>query len=481
MSSGLPTEPGKEPCDFGMFQPTPIGGHGTAMMAQLNASGPLCIGHAEDKHRLGVDADGNPINAGHISTAGYFYGDQMRDGPLYFEQQFYESVRNFPLRSPVHLVWDDNLAHSFAGGARRGMWRWYAEVPYVSPPTTPPPPIDPPGGPGDPTTPGPPRTPGNPGTPGSPGVPGGPGTPRIPPFPPDIDPPRLPDPAPDKTIRMRPGVNVGVQDPMLPPGDDLIGDPFYTPQGHGAGGANIVGQQIDDARSLYSILHPSHESFAAIGFRPQLWARGVEAFEHNPAYSEHIYDEEYQRPQVLSLRPWAAQTDSPGWDYTERPNASRARGGTADGGVLFAPPEFEMEDYFGIGRRDISSPTTTGYITAAPGAEFAMGEPVSDGGLTAASVILNRNTASADAPFRVQQLNSSRVLTTILQAYVSQSSGSIQVSTPGDLSADGDIIGGGFQTTGGQTGITQVVSFLADGTNHELTFTEGLLTGYSAT
>lgn len=181
----------KAPKDIGKFTPQRAEGQGVALMASLGGYGPLHCGAEHDQHQFGHDRDGNPINAGHISTSAYFFLSSQRDAPLDFEAGLYPHPPGYPLKSRVHLSYDILSFHEF-GGRRvgspppRGKWRWWTEVPYLAPkpdgpitgqPRPPyPPPLPPP--PGGPITPGPGRpTPGGggPPTPG-PGDPGGPTT-----------------------------------------------------------------------------------------------------------------------------------------------------------------------------------------------------------------------------------------------------------------------------------------------------------------
>ena len=151
---------GSMPSDYGRkFKPRASGTHGVSMMSSVDAGGPLHCGHINDKHRLGTDRDGNPINSGHISTKALYYQNVGRDGPLFFEGPYAESG-GMPLVSRVHLTWDKDTTHGWVLGGREGVWRWFCEVPDMPP--------QPPGEPGQP---------GQPGQPGEPGQPGGPITP----------------------------------------------------------------------------------------------------------------------------------------------------------------------------------------------------------------------------------------------------------------------------------------------------------------
>jgi hypothetical protein len=153
-----------------------------------------------------------------------------------------------------------------------------------------------------------------------------------------------------------------------------------------------VGTVSTEDVALYTLFRPMAQGFAALNFRPQLTVSGYPNFEHNPQLPTSMYfrDEE-ARPQVLAMHAWGAQSVDEGeFDYTEDPSTSRARGGTGDGGILYHPPRFELEDYYGLNDRDVSDVSsdvaTTGYVLAAPGVCFALGLPNPDGTLQANAV-----------------------------------------------------------------------------------------------
>lgn len=440
------------PCEFGEFKRRDMGARGTAFFAAMGASGPFHAGAMEDKHRLGVDADGQPMNSGHIATDAYFFRDASQDGPLLFEGA-YPYPPSWPLLAKTHLTWDPAPAHAWMGGQRQGVWRWWTEVPYcdsddgddpppITPPTTPTSPPGPGGpgtpGPGGPTTP-PTRPPRNP--PGRGGG-GGPTTPTGPPSEPipggGDGPRRGPVTAPTRGPGSRRSgftyydlVGADQGDPVPPPtseggrgkgaitvptrGPGAFRDGPVIPQGGPARGRNLgpngqgsdgmlrdgrrpagVIERVGEGRETlgsYEIFHPMRESFGALGFRPQLWVSGYPNFEHNPGLNATVYQgEERTRPQVVTLRAWGRQNQSGDWDYEERPRLSRARGGATKGGVVFTPPMFEMEDYLGIGDRakDPTTRATTSFVAAAGGVGLALGEPSTDGALTEDSYVLHR-------------------------------------------------------------------------------------------
>lgn len=491
--------------DFGRFSPKPKRGKGVAFMAHVGACGPLHPGAGGDKHQIGLDKDGHPMNSGHIATEAYFYRDQQFDGPLLFEGIWPDDVKSFPLKSYVHLEWDEGQQHKSVAGNGRGKWRWWAEVPDMTPtpPTTTPPTISPPttrptgpgnpgpggptrpGGPG-PTGPGPTRPGGGPGggpiRPGpgpgrswvsgpSAGGGGGPtrpggggGGPTRPggsgsaghysgggaPGPEDRGGPRRPGPA-------APGAPAPGSGPPGP-GDDgwddsrflgsggiipvvgPIGGPGGGGTGPGGGPAvdivnvddanpwtgesrtppgvvQAVGDAGVEARGLYTIFRPFASSFGgALSYRPQLWLKGYPNFERNPSLEGRMYElDEHVRPQVLAAHPWGGTNTADGdWSYVIRPDDSRARGGVANGGLIYHPPEFEMEDYFGINSAvNTDAPSSVGYVGHAPGVRVGFGAPNIDGTMADGSTVIYTATAGGDLV--VGQLASGAV-TEILQA-----------------------------------------------------------------
>ena len=154
--------------------------------------------------------------------------------------------------------------------------------------------------------------------------------------------------------------------------------------------------------ALYTLFRPMAQGFAAVNFRPQMTISGYPSFEHNPQMPAPMYfADEARRPQTVAMHAFGGQLANEGeWDYVEAPESSRARGGTADGGVVFHPPRFELEDYYSIGNSgaDVEATTganaTKGYVLAAPGVCFALGLPNADGTLAANSVTLSQVPAA---------------------------------------------------------------------------------------
>ncbi len=348
------------PCKFGEFEKSSVNGHGTTLMAQKKSCGPLSGGSGSgDKHYMGDCKDGNPITSGHISRNAYFFMDDERDGPLFFEDKKWPKPGDLPMVSHVHLVFDKEEDHKWLETTKDGQWKWYATVPYFCP--------DPGGG-------------------------------R--PFTPTRDP--------------------------------------RKPLTHFTGGRSDavrnVGELSADRHALFEIFHPMVEGFAQMSFRPELMVKGAQSFRRNPEASlESIKADEARRPQILGLRTWGAQNNSGDWTYVADPDTSRARGGTADGGVLLSPPEYELEDYFAINSAaDVYTVGTTSYFTAAPGTGFGLGTPNSDGGLNAKAIqITQAGGAALNDPLIVAQLNSSRVAKTLFKGELDQASGEVLVTIGG--------------------------------------------------
>ncbi len=117
--------------------------------------GPISVGGAADQHQLGQDADGHPINSGHISLNAYFRnGDGSFDGPLMHSGEW-KGANDAPYSTYVFMEYDASIPHPFALGTRFGRHRWRAKCFQYVPDTPTPAPHDPttPGHPGDPKKP----------------------------------------------------------------------------------------------------------------------------------------------------------------------------------------------------------------------------------------------------------------------------------------------------------------------------------------
>lgn len=208
----------------------------------------------------------------------------------------------------------------------------------------------------------------------------------------------------------------------------LINPPPITGQ-LAPGEKHSIGSNTPEDRELFLIHHPMMESYGALAFRPQLWVSGYANLEHGPSLGGDLMrEEESFRPQVIALRSWGAQSADGLWDYRQDDQQSRARGGITDGGIFYCPPEFEPEDYFGLGEaKDVFAPSTQGFVTAAPGVAFALGTPVLDGGLAAASVTIAQ-TVGTNQALDISQLDSTRVPRQHIGCELDQATGEVVVS-----------------------------------------------------
>jgi hypothetical protein len=232
--------------------------------------------------------------------------------------------------------------------------------------------------------------------------------------------PEIPQPVP----RPDEGLDYTPLDPLDP---EPPNDPFSGPQQFGSGGGRPRGSidaigEADGVVDAYSIFHPMQEGFGALVFRPQLTRAGLPNFEHGPHLSRGVIkSDERVRPQTLALRAWGDQS-SGDWAYDEAPRASRSRGGTARGGVMLSPPQFELEDYLvGTAGRVVDQLTTRHYFAAAQGVAIALGEPSDDGTLLPGSVTFDRydaTTTSNRRAWRVAQIDANGDAVDMLRARI---------------------------------------------------------------
>lgn len=194
-----------------------------------------------------------------------------------------------------------------------------------------------------------------------------------------------------------------------------------------------VGEVERGDRALFVIHHPLHESFAATSWRPQLWVRGAPHFERaNDLDANRFRNDEARRPHVLTARAWGAQNANEGWQYAEDPHVSRARGGIAAGGVVFAPPHLEGEDLFDVGGAvsPLTSPTAAAVLLA-PEVSLAFGLPMLDGGLRAGALRWRQLATSSRAPLVLEQLDAARAPVELLRAEVDGATAEAVVSLAG--------------------------------------------------
>lgn len=328
---------------------------GVAVLASVSVwdGGFLNTGAYGDKHVLSQDADGNPINAAHISTATNFVGgvydsvnNSLNDGPLRFEGNGTESKNEAPYPVNVHFFYDNSIKYSWVGGPRygtstpnsmQGMWIWRSSCFQTVTKT--------PGTPHPPTTPSTPNPPGNP----------GPTTPTTHPY------------------------DNGFNSPIWGPGNNKATTPKFS---HiDAQASKILVPRIKGASTA------EISESGSLG-RPQKYANGAVDLRNQDGWMNIIALEEQEKkaPAVGRLAWIGAQKGTIGgpylstspadqdWKYTQTPNNSREVGGTASGVLCLMPPEVSPEDV------DVNfAPTgialSNTYFLAVPGARFASGLP----------------------------------------------------------------------------------------------------------
>ena len=113
----------------------------------------------------------------------------------------------------------------------------------------------------------------------------------------------------------------------------------------------------------------------------------------------------------------------------EDPDVSRARGGTAHGGVLLTPPADEIEDYFGIGGnvKNVRTISTASFLACAPGVAFALGTPASSGGMNVKGIVIGQVPAGND-PLIIYQLDSAGLVKELFGGQVDQGTGEVVVA-----------------------------------------------------
>ena len=103
MGAGDTSKPGQTVVQ-GAVPPMPENGGFGFGEGSHNFGGPFHVGVADDKHKHGEDADGNPINALHIWTDANFFMNRFADGKIRFELEYKEGdERDFIV--PAHLAW----------------------------------------------------------------------------------------------------------------------------------------------------------------------------------------------------------------------------------------------------------------------------------------------------------------------------------------------------------------------------------------
>jgi len=364
-------------------------------MASQRESGFFEVGSFGDKHKLGEDEDGNPINSLHLSTAAYFFRNAEEDGPLHFEGK-YEEPSEAPNSTRVHLEFDTEEPHSFVCGQRKGKWRWRSEAVIYVPEPDPIPTID---FPPFPTPARPTRPPVGAGG----GVPvGGGAVPTIP-IPGLIDTSTPHDESQYRPVNMPTESSGTVRPTVATPG----GGQFST---LGMGGLAV--DPLTGEITLGSLIHPTQTtdknkpigastmevSTPGLLARPQQFTNsGKKDLRNNPKPKrEDVKSVDRNNPVTLRMEAFGAEggltnsyegtragASGDPWNYTNRPNNARYRGGTANGGFVLLPPEIGLEDYrlisgitdaFEIAPAD-SIQQSESFFIAGPGVSLGVGRP----------------------------------------------------------------------------------------------------------
>lgn len=332
--------------------------------ASARRGGPFNCGHHEDKHRVGVTIDGEPINPQHVDVGAFYYQDQVRDGPLPFEGTPYSSPQAAPYSVRAHLRWD--AANSYAwkdgdgiGGSVPGLalgtWRLEAEsflrsIPLGDPPPKPPPPQPP----------QPPRGRGDPGPDPPPGVDPG----RDPPpgwYPPPFGDDGIADPDPPPLIvtnpqefRHWPSTAGAVRfnptsDPVVPPPEDHIrlgGSGTLEPVPEGGTGAKVPLSGMGPASQPGAIAATSQHLQFGGGTSHTATPIGRGVWDFSSALGTAFGGLSPTQKRCLDGAPVVARSFAYGknpaaqwchWQYATKPGAGRQ--GTATGGVVEHGPE----------------------------------------------------------------------------------------------------------------------------------------------
>lgn len=340
-------------CLGGMVADGRTGGVGTRLgMLSVRYGGPLDVGRSNDPHKLGTDADGNPINPVHISTLAFFANGASEDGPIDFETPWKATTETTYIHK-VHWMFDRSAGYSWPRDSKSmnsnvGKWKlWGSHVVSVATPPTPRPPTTPSG----PPTFTPPYNP-NPTTPSGTDAPHRPETMYV-------------SGAVDPTfgyIRRYSSTNLSSERQPAVMVAELAGPGILArPQRfvemqpdlryvQGFGNARAVAEQ---------------ETYAPITLR-------VLAFGGQGG--------KVGGPYLTNPLSGTQQGQQHGYVYTQQPGRSRHKA-TGPGGFVMVPPEIDLSD-IDDGLAPTGVPLSTSYFVAAPGVYFGAGLPeLATGGL----------------------------------------------------------------------------------------------------
>lgn len=314
----------------------PQGTKGPGVIALISHfdSGHSDVGSMSDKHQLGFDKDGRPINSLHVSTNAYFRRDDFYDAPLEFGGNYVDPIRGDYLM-PVYLRYDARPAHPFHCGNRQGLWRWESECCFHQ--------VD------QPPVRIPPARPGGMVATGPFGPPGG-------------------------------GGDTGGGDG----GDNGI--PTVGPEGLGVvtlkgrnRGIPVIKQWQMGTPDRFSATEVA-TAFPAILGRPQdlvpgsIDLRGKISPEIRARFQSYVNQYTPVTGRIEAFGTMAASGRGGHWGYAQKPGRGRFAGGTSAGGFALLPPELDMADYLSGFTRNGFTPSST-YFVAVPRTYWAGGLP----------------------------------------------------------------------------------------------------------
>ena len=330
--------------------------------------GPFHCGTGKCDHKRGEDDEGNPISSLHIYYKALFRKDDKLDGPLKFEDQLPPPDKDLDQRIDCHLSWDKN----------KKIWYWWTTSPLIPAPWNPPT-IDPHiPGPGwnDPSSypkvnidPNGVPTQGAGGSGGKGGGSGGgggpgetrPGVPTYDKFNQRPDGSKLSDPAPAQTavssIASNPTAGMYLQAALSP----LMAPAYaFRPQNYTPGqletGVFSPPSSLSKVKANNAPISMIASAFAAQG--GQTAASGG----YGPSESGAQGD------------PWA-YNQQPAKSKVANSKNSKYFGGTANGGVVFHPPETDLRDAATLAMQPTNVTLSTCYVLASPSCYFAAGTP----------------------------------------------------------------------------------------------------------
>jgi len=330
-----------------------------------SGGGPISTGSGiQDKHLVGVNADGEPVVEGHVQTNAFFHMDQVRDAPLEFLQAAWIDPASSGIYHFTELKHDTAIPHprygfQGNGGTAQGLWRWETKVPVYSPsppdrerpPSRNPDPLDP-NRPEDPT-----------GTPGDPFEPE-----DVPELPDELDPSDVLEiPRPEQADGAGSGVRATpvIRSPKPPtaPTERTVGfsrAPEFIAEGK---------PKRNIRAGLYSWMefNATAMTFQPTPFSPNI--SGDMRYTRSPTPEQQ--SEIIKRPHGIRLELSGAQKRD-GWNYTEKPEVGRYHGGTLNSTLWHLPPELSLDD---LDRTEEISDTGIGFHKTS----MAFGLPVVDG------------------------------------------------------------------------------------------------------